>query len=103
MEEGGAVKAKEETICQNKHFKKEVFAMPGFDGTGPMGQGPRTGGGRGFCTRAVESFPPKGYLYRTYPYRYHPCSRYGCGFGAGRGGFSRRGSMNRVFGGGREE
>lgn len=23
--------------------------MPGFDGTGPAGQGPRTGGGRGFC------------------------------------------------------
>ncbi|MBN1376391.1 MAG: DUF5320 domain-containing protein [Dehalococcoidia bacterium] len=24
--------------------------MPGFDGTGPRGQGPMTGGGRGFCT-----------------------------------------------------
>ena len=23
--------------------------MPGFDGTGPMGMGPITGGGRGFC------------------------------------------------------
>ena len=23
--------------------------MPGFDGTGPMGIGPMTGGGRGFC------------------------------------------------------
>ena len=23
--------------------------MPGFDGTGPMGLGPMTGGGRGFC------------------------------------------------------
>ena len=23
--------------------------MPGFNGTGPMGQGPLTGGGRGFC------------------------------------------------------
>ncbi len=23
--------------------------MPGFDGTGPMGQGPMTGGGRGYC------------------------------------------------------
>jgi len=31
--------------------------MPGFDGTGPQGRGPMTGGGRGFCnpygTRAV--------------------------------------------------
>lgn len=23
--------------------------MPGFDGTGPMGQGPMTGGARGYC------------------------------------------------------
>ncbi|HHW54697.1 MAG: DUF5320 domain-containing protein [bacterium] len=23
--------------------------MPGFDGTGPRGLGPMTGGGRGFC------------------------------------------------------
>ena len=23
--------------------------MPGFDGTGPVGMGPMTGGGRGFC------------------------------------------------------
>jgi len=25
--------------------------MPGFDGTGPAGQGPMTGGGRGFCVQ----------------------------------------------------
>ncbi|HHY05570.1 MAG TPA: DUF5320 domain-containing protein [Clostridia bacterium] len=24
--------------------------MPGFDGTGPLGQGPRTGRGLGYCT-----------------------------------------------------
>ena len=24
--------------------------MPGFDGTGPQGMGPMTGGGRGFCS-----------------------------------------------------
>ena len=23
--------------------------MPGFDGTGPLGMGPMTGGGKGFC------------------------------------------------------
>ncbi len=29
--------------------------MPGFDGTGPGGMGPMTGGGRGFCgTRGVR-------------------------------------------------
>lgn len=27
--------------------------MPGFDGTGPAGQGPMTGGGRGYCVRPV--------------------------------------------------
>lgn len=33
--------------------------MPGFDGTGPAGLGPRTGGGRGFC-------PPMGLGVRGY-------------------------------------
>ncbi len=28
---------------------KEVFIMPGFDRTGPRGEGPMTGGARGFC------------------------------------------------------
>lgn len=27
--------------------------MPGFDGRGPMGLGPMTGGGRGFCNPAA--------------------------------------------------
>lgn len=27
--------------------------MPGMDGTGPMGLGPRTGGGRGWCNPYV--------------------------------------------------
>ncbi|MCM8791510.1 MAG: DUF5320 domain-containing protein [Candidatus Omnitrophica bacterium] len=27
--------------------------MPGFDGTGPMGMGPMTGGVRGFCVSSV--------------------------------------------------
>ena len=27
--------------------------MPGFDGTGPMGAGPMTGGGRGYCVTPV--------------------------------------------------
>ncbi len=26
--------------------------MPGFNGTGPQGMGPMTGGGRGFCNQA---------------------------------------------------
>ena len=35
--------------------------MPGFDRTGPMGQGARTGGGWGYCgpgTEATEQVPP---------------------------------------------
>ena len=35
--------------------------MPGFDGTGPFGLGPRTGGGRGLCS-------PWGRAGSTYPY-----------------------------------
>ena len=27
--------------------------MPGMDGTGPFGQGPMTGGGRGWCNPAI--------------------------------------------------
>ena len=45
--------------------------MPGFDGTGPRGMGPMTGGGRGFCSpwglRQAYGFPTRGYGY--YPYR----------------------------------
>ena len=48
--------------------------MPGFDGTGPRGMGPMTGGGRGFCSpwgiRATVQgcgIPPRiGYGYPYY-------------------------------------
>jgi hypothetical protein len=37
--------------------------MPGFDGTGPMGMGPMTGGGGGFCaTPGVARRPRYGRL-----------------------------------------
>ena len=32
--------------------------MPGFDGTGPRGIGPMTGGGRGFCVIPLPSTWP---------------------------------------------
>ena len=32
--------------------------MPGYDGTGPEGAGPATGGGRGFCTGVMTSARP---------------------------------------------
>ncbi|MEW6665837.1 MAG: DUF5320 domain-containing protein [Thermodesulfobacteriota bacterium] len=49
--------------------------MPGFDGTGPMGAGPMTGGGRGFCNPA----------YAGYGARYGGGFSYGPGYGRGRG------------------
>jgi hypothetical protein len=32
--------------------------MPGFDGTGPLGQGPMTGRGQGFCALTVSEEDP---------------------------------------------
>ena len=62
--------------------------MPGFDGTGPMGQGPMTGGGRGFCAMPYRDYRPHGYGMQA-PY-YPPTGGmypfYGPVFGAGRGG-----------------
>jgi len=31
--------------------------MPGYDGTGPKGMGPMTGGGGGFCVLKLPSSP----------------------------------------------
>ena len=33
--------------------------MPGFDGTGPRGMGPMTGGGRGFCAIPIRPAWPE--------------------------------------------
>ena len=52
--------------------------MPGFDGTGPRGIGPMTGGGRGFCS-------PWGIRAANRSYGVAP------GFGYGRGSGFRRG------------
>jgi hypothetical protein len=73
--------------------------MPGFDGTGPRGMGPMTGGGRGFCAMPYRAYGPYGYGMRA-PY----CSSYarpleGPVFGAGRGGLPWGGGRGRVFGG----
>ncbi len=61
--------------------------MPGFDGTGPLGRGPRTGGGFGWCAPGSGVAPvaaPPGVVY-----------------GIGRGGLPRGGGRGRCFGGGR--
>lgn len=31
--------------------------MPGFDGTGPRGKGPMTGGGFGYCATGAGAYP----------------------------------------------
>jgi len=54
--------------------------MPGANGTGPMGQGPRTGGGFGNCAPAGDVAGTQG---------------------AGRGGSPRSGGRGRCYGGGR--
>ena len=38
-------------------MKGGIF-MPRFDGTGPWGAGPMTGGGRGFCSPAGGQYMP---------------------------------------------
>ena len=61
--------------------------MPGFDGTGPMGQGPMTGRGLGRCTGFAGGVG----------------LRRGFGFGMGRGfgrGLGRRFGMGRFWGAG---
>lgn len=59
--------------------------MPGFDGTGPQGQGPKTGGGFGYCT---PGFGAGGFGNNP-------------GRGVGRGLPPRGGGRGRCFGGGR--
>ena len=53
--------------------------MPGFDGTGPRGMGPRTGGGRGFCSPVWPSARPYGWgnVPPAWSYRQAPYSPYG--------------------------
>ncbi len=60
--------------------------MPGYDGSGPMGAGPMTGGGRGMCSPAGRSYAMGGFGLRRGA---------GAGFGPQRGygrGFGRRGA-----------
>jgi hypothetical protein len=64
--------------------------MPGFDGTGPMGLGPLTGGGRGFCVMPLGmGYPYIGYrpypmfgLARGWGYPYMGYRPYGWSYGA---------------------
>jgi hypothetical protein len=61
--------------------EKGGVSMPGFDGTGLRGQGPRTGGGFGHCSpRAGYGHGYEQHLYSQYP-----------SWGRGRGRGGRRG------------
>jgi len=53
--------------------------MPGFDGTGPLGRGPMTGGGRGYCNPAnAGNLPPRCFNRRNpYGSQYHRPFGYG--------------------------
>jgi hypothetical protein len=52
--------------------------MPGFDGTGPMGMGPMTGGGKGFCSPWGAGVNPHQYRFpRRTPYAYPGYGVYG--------------------------
>ena len=87
QQEPGAVNFKE----------KEVFHMPGFNGTGPAGMGSMTGWGRGSCNSSRTAYGPTQILrpgYRGYGYG----QGFGRGFGQGR--FS-RGAFGPGFGRGR--
>jgi len=73
----------------DKQKRKEVMKMPFGDGTGPMGLGPMTGRGAGFCASfgtAGFANPMPGY---PHPYAYARVApvwpRWGLGFGRGRG------------------
>jgi hypothetical protein len=55
--------------------RKEVSVMPRFDGTGPVGWGPMTGWGHGYCNAAG---PARGTVLAR-------GTGYGRGFGRGRG------------------
>ena len=70
--------------------------MPGMDGTGPMGMGPMTGGGRGFCNplwagsgyrgamnpwlRYHGYSPWAGYGYGPHPWRFRATFPYGAAY-----------------------
>ena len=54
--------------------------MPGFNGTGPSGMGPRTGGGFGYCPPGIGPTPG----YYGYP-GFYGVGRRGYLWGGGRG------------------
>jgi hypothetical protein len=78
--------------------------MPGFDGTGPAGMGPMTGGRRGRCNPYGPRYAGTGPYRATYPVPASPTYTYGLGrprWGLGRGFWSRGQGLGRGLGRGR--
>jgi hypothetical protein len=67
---------------------KEGIIIPGFNGTGPMGEGPMTGGGRGSCSPANTGYG------RQFP----ETTGFGRGMGFRRGARSGGFGMKRGYG-----
>lgn len=70
--------------------------MPGFDGTGPRGQGPMTGWAMGYCARPAEGQDASRPMAAGSRDAAQPAY-----YGVGRGGVPRGGGRGRAFGGGR--
>jgi len=79
--------------------------MPGFDGTGPRGQGPMTGRGEGYCAMVLpesgqapygyaglQGAPVRGARFARWP---RPAMQRGRAFGRGRGRGAGRGRGRR--------
>jgi hypothetical protein len=74
-------------------YRKEVYGMPGFDRTGPMGEGPRTGRALGKCGRSRPlRRPGSAQATDSQPRTDRPLGR-GAGLGGGRGRGRGRGRM----------
>lgn len=67
--------------------------MPGFDGTGPAGRGPMTGGAQGWCNPYGARYAGYGPYRPPYPTPVRPPYAYGFGrrprWGLGRGFWGR--------------
>jgi hypothetical protein len=74
---------------------KEVYSMPGFDRTGPKGEGAMTGRGQGRCNPYGSSFGNGNPVGRGSGQGRGRGRGLGKGFGRGSGRYSRRVSRNR--------
>jgi len=76
--------------------------MPGFDGTGPAGMGPMTGGARGWCNPYSPLYAGYGPYPASYPYAYGPYAlgvgMPAWGYGLGRPRWGLRGFWGRGVG-----